>query len=158
MSRAEVLKERFETMNNAIIDIADNCSDEDWGKIVEGENWPVGFVLQHVVAGHYSVVGLMKRAVRGQPLPDLSSQNTDAENEKMLEAARNISREEVGAMARTNGEKIATFISEIEDEQWAKMHHWSLWGYDWTLEQLFKIVFLKSGGEHVANVQATLSG
>ena len=156
MSRADILTERFTTMNNAIIDIAENCSNEDWGKTVEGENWPVGFVLHHIVAGHYSVIGLIKRAVRGQALPDLSSQDTDAENAKMAEEAAKITREEVAAMARKNGDKIAAFVSTITDEQFATMYHWSLWGQDWTLEQLFKIVFLHSGGSHLTNVQTTL--
>ena len=157
MSRAEKLTQRFTTMNNAIIDIAESCSDEDWGKIVEGENWPVGLVLNHIVAGHYSVIGLMKRAVRNQPLPDLSNQDNDAENAKMAEESANISREDVLAMTRKNGERIAAFVGELTDEQLAKSYHWSLWGQDWTLEQLFKIVFLHSGGDHLKNVQATLA-
>ena len=156
MPRADILVERFTTMNNAITEIAENATDEQWAMVVEGENWPVGFVLNHIVAGHYSVIGLIKRVVRGQPLPDLSNQNTDAENEQMLAESANIGRNEVLAITRKNGEKIASFMSTLTDEQLTEVHHWSLWGQDWSIERMFKIVILHSAGGHLANVQATL--
>jgi hypothetical protein len=52
-NRAQELSNRLTNFNNDIIAFVEDCSDDNWKKTCEGEQWPVGVVARHIAAGHY---------------------------------------------------------------------------------------------------------
>ena len=54
--KAKELVERFNGLNNELISFVEKCSDEDWKKIVSGEEWTVGVVTRHVAKAHFGLL------------------------------------------------------------------------------------------------------
>lgn len=155
-TKAQALAEQFKLLNDGMIAFSSNCSDADWAKTTAEEGWSVGAVLHHVAMGHYSVIGLIKRAARGQELPDASNVNIDEMNEQQLVDGANFTREMAVGAFEKNGGKIHEFMTGLSDEQIDTVHHFSLWGIDVSIGQLFENVYLKSGADHFDSVKATV--
>ena len=49
--RAQNLVKRFKEFNDELIRFVEACSEEQWAKVC-AEDWSLGVVARHIVAGH----------------------------------------------------------------------------------------------------------
>ena len=154
--KAKELVERFDALNNELISFVEKCSDENWKKVVSGEEWTVGVVTRHVAGGHYGLLDFAKNIVAGNALPEISMDQIDQINAKHVQDHADCTKEEVLGMLRKNGSSIAEFVNGLDDEDLAKTAHFSLAGGDINTKQLIKII-MHGGTEHLTNIKATVS-
>ena len=58
--RAKELAARFTAFNDEMISFVETCSDENWKKMCEGENWTIGLVARHVLRELLDSVGVSR--------------------------------------------------------------------------------------------------
>jgi len=71
-ARAKQLAERLRAFNGDIIAFVEGCSDGNWKKACEKEEWPVGVTARHIAAGHFEAVDLARMIVKGEKLPEFT--------------------------------------------------------------------------------------
>jgi hypothetical protein len=152
--RAKGLTERFTAFNNDMISFVESCSEEDWKKVTEGEQWPVCVVARHVAAGHYRAVTLTKMIIAGEELPDLTAEAIDQMNAKHASENVDCTRSEVLELLRDNGSSIAGYVSELSDVELDRTGHLTLIGGEISTQQFIENVIIQSGSEHLANMKA----
>jgi hypothetical protein len=151
--RAADLSERFRAFNNELIRFVENCPDESWRKVCPGEQWPVGVVARHIAASHFGALGLAKKMVAGEKLPELTEGVIDQMNSKHAEKHCLCTRDEVLVILRENGASAADYVAGLRDTDLDRIGHIAAAGGDMTTEQLIENIILRSGGEHFANVK-----
>ncbi len=70
--RAQKLAERLRAFNEDIAVFVEGCSDGNWKKACEKEEWPVGVTARHIAAGHFEAVDLARMIVKGEQLPEFT--------------------------------------------------------------------------------------
>ncbi len=157
-AKAIELAQQLKQFNGQVIEFVQNCTDENWQRICPWEDWPVGVVARHIAAGHFEVIELVKMMLNGEPLPPLSEKNViDMGNQHAQEHAA-CTRDEVLTLLQTNGDKMVTFVSELNDDDLATTGQMPLIEGDFTAAGLLEAVILHSGGHHFANMQKTMAG
>jgi hypothetical protein len=155
--KAKELLDRFNAINDELISLVEKCSDEDWKKVVSGEEWTVGVVMRHVVGAHFGMLlDMAKNIVAGNALPEMSMDQIDQMNAKHAQDHANCTKEEVLEMFRKNGASLAEFVNGLDDEDLAKSAYFSLAGSDINTKQMIKII-INGGTEHLTNIKATVS-
>jgi len=155
--KAKELLERFNAINNELISLVEKCPDEDWKKVVSGEEWTLGVVMRHVAGAHFGfLLDLAKNMVEGKPLPEMSMDQIDQMNAKHAQDYANCTKEEVLDMFRKNGASIAEFVNGLNDEDLEKTAHFSLAGSDINTKQMIKII-IHGGTEHLNSIKTTIS-
>ena len=152
--RAADLAARFRTLNDELIAFVENCPDGDWRKLCPGEQWPVGVVARHVAASHFGAIGLVKMAVAGEELPELTAGAIDRMNLKHAEKHRLCTRDDVLKILRENGASTVDSVARLRDADLDRAGHIAAAGGDMTVEQIVEQIILRSGGEHLAHVKA----
>jgi hypothetical protein len=152
-NRAADLAERFKTFNDELIRFVENCPDENWRKVCPGEQWPVGVVARHIAASHYGALGLAKKMVAGENLPELTEGVLDQMNSKHAEKHRLCTRDEVLKILRETGSSAAAYVAGLRDTDLDRIGHIAAAGGDMTTEQLIENIILRNSGEHFANVK-----
>jgi hypothetical protein len=152
--RAQDLVKRFEGFNNEMIAFVENCSDEAWGKVCSGEEWPVGVVARHIAEGHYGALGLAKMIVAGKELPDLSMEAINEANVQHSRDHANCTRDEVLGLLRENGSSISSYVAGLSDEDLDRAGEMALVGGKITTAQFIENIIIGSGGDHLANMKA----
>ena len=151
--RANDLKEKFQAFHKEFISFIESCSDEDWKKMCEWEEWSVGATAHHVGALHYGVIELAGKIVNGEKLPPLTEQQIiEMDNQAARENA-NITKEEVLAITKKNGDALAKFAGGLGDEELDRTGYLELMKSDVSTQQFLEGVIVQSGGEHLANMK-----
>ncbi len=47
-----------------MIAFVESCTDVQWANMVDGENWPLGVVMDHIATGHRQMLDWLGRAAR----------------------------------------------------------------------------------------------
>jgi hypothetical protein len=152
--RAKELAERFTSFNNAMIAFVESCSDDDWRKVCEGEEWSVAVVARHVAAAHYSVLDLAKMIAAGQPLPEMSMDAINEMNAQHAQEHADCSKDEVLGILRDQGSSITDFVAGLSDADLDRTAYLALTGGDMSTQQFIEAIVLQSGGEHLASMKA----
>jgi hypothetical protein len=154
--RAKKLAERLQSFSAEVAAFVEACSEADWQKRSDWEDWTVGVTARHIGAGHFQAVELAKMMVHGKTLPELTGQQvTDMANEHARKHAA-CTRKEVLDILRRHGSALADYVAGLSDAELDRSGHLALAGGTLTAEQLIKAVILKSGGEHFAHMKAAV--
>jgi len=94
--------DQLERANADAIAFAEACSDEEWGTVVPGENWPVGVVLHHVALGHGLTAGWVDCALAGTAIEG-SAEEIDTANARHAEEFAGVGVAETVDLLRANG-------------------------------------------------------
>ena len=139
-----------------MIGFVETCSDADWGKKLDWEEWSVGVAARHIGAGHYSVIPLVQMIVAGEPLPPITMDTlTHSANEHARKHA-GCTRNEVLDILRENGNALADYVEGLTGEELDLKGHVEITG-DVAAGTLLKFVVLDSGGEHFANMKKAVA-
>ena len=65
-SRAEEYAAQFEAINNEVIALVTECTDEQWRQPCANEERPVGVVAHHIGTVHSDFIRIVERLVSGQ--------------------------------------------------------------------------------------------
>ncbi len=156
--RSQALAQKIQAFNRDLLNCVQNCSDSDWQKTCQAEDWPAGVVLRHVADGHYGVMALAQIIIKGDPLPDLTMEAViQMGNDHAREHAA-CTREEVIALLEKNGAALIEFIANLTEDELDRQGHMALIGGQVSTQQLLEMLILHSGGEHLSSVRNTLSG
>ena len=151
--RAREISELFKKFNKEVIAFVENCSDENWGKICSGENWPVGVVARHIAAGHYSAFGLAKMIVEGKQLPELTNETIDQGNAEHAKKHANCTKDEVLGILRENGSSVAEYVAGLNDADLDRTSNLPAVGGTISVQQFIENVLIHSGTEHLTNMK-----
>jgi hypothetical protein len=155
--RAENLAKRLRTFADDVIGFVEGCSDKNWRKVLATEEeWTVGVTARHIGAGHFDAIGLAKMIVNGEKLPEFTmEQIVEMANEHAREHAE-CTKEEVLGILRQTGAALVDYVTGLSDAELDRTGHLTLAGGELTAKQLIEAIILKSGGEHFANMKATV--
>jgi hypothetical protein len=151
--KAKDLSTRLKDFNDNMITFIENCSEEEWNKVLDWEKWSIGVTARHIGAGHYEIVDIAKMIVKGEKLPELTmDQITDMANQHARDHGA-CTKEEVLDLLRTNGASLVDFVSDLDDSQLDSSGYLAAFENDVTVQQLLESVILESAGQHFANMR-----
>ncbi|MFZ2445477.1 MAG: hypothetical protein WAW37_03895 [Syntrophobacteraceae bacterium] len=154
--RAKDLAERLGKFNDEIIAFVENCGEDDWGKMLAWEQWPVGVAVRHIGAGHYEAAALAGMIVRGEKLPEITGkQIVEMANQHAREHA-GCTREEVLDVLRKNGRDMVGFVAGLDDSDLDRTGYLLMMDKDITAGEFIETVVLLSGGEHFNNIRVAV--
>lgn len=151
--RANDLKDKLQAFNKEFISFIESCSDEDWKKMCEWEKWSVGVTAHHVGALHYGTIDMARNIVNGEQLPALTEKQLIEMDNQLARENASITREEVLAITKTNGDALAKFAAGLTDEELDRKGYLELMKTDVSTQQFLEAVIVQSGGEHLANMR-----
>ena len=76
--RAKEISERIKDFSDNVIAFVESLSEDDWRKVCESEEWPVGATAYHLGAGHFAISDTAGMIVRGEDLPPLTMDQINA--------------------------------------------------------------------------------
>jgi hypothetical protein len=155
--RTKKLAERLRAFSDEVIAFVEGCSDKNWKKVCEKEEWPVGVTARHIGAAHFEAVGLARMIVKGEKLPELTmEQLVEMANAHARQHAA-CTREEVLGILRCNGAVLADYVAGLSDAELDRTGHLALAGGNLTTQQFIEFVILGSGGEHFTSMKAAVA-
>ena len=152
--KAKELAEKFTTLNNEMLAIVENCTDEDWQKVCGGEQWAVGVVAHHVAAGHFGAIDFVRMIVAGEAIPEITMETIDQMNAQHAKEHANCTREEVLALLRKNGSAFTGYLEGLSETDLVRTGYLAAIGGDVSAQQLIEMVILQLGGEHLDSMKA----
>ena len=157
-SRAQALIRQIETFNRNVIDCVRNCSDTDWRKICQAEDWPVGVVARHLGDGHYRVVELARMIIQGDPLPEWTMEDIIQMGNDHAREHADCTREEVLAILEQNARALIAFVDTLSEEELDRKGHLTLMASEVSAQQILEMLILHSGGDHLESIRSTVAG
>jgi hypothetical protein len=155
-ARAKQLAERLRAFNGDIIAFVESCSDGNWKKACEKEEWPVGVTARHIAAGHFEAVDLARMIVKGEKLPEFTMDQLVAMANTHARQHAACTRDEVLGLLRRNGAALVDYVAGLSDAELDRSGHLALAGGKMSAQQFIEAVILNSGGEHFASMKAAV--
>ena len=115
--RAAALADRFEGMNQQMMQTVEGCSEPQWRTITAREGWPVRVVAHHVAAGHKTIAELIRLAATGQPEPAMTLEMLDRANAAHASQYANCTKAETLELLSRNGSAAAAIVRGLTDEE-----------------------------------------
>jgi len=154
--RAQDLAQQLETLNNEVIAFVDSCSDENWHKVCNWEDWTVGVTARHVGSGHYKAIGLAKMIINGEKLPDITAEQINEGGNQHARKHADCTKDEVLKVLQKNGADTADFIAGLSDDELDRKGHLAVAGGEITTQQFIEYVILKDSIKHLANMKTAI--
>ncbi len=155
--KVKKLVEKFTIFNNEMLTIVQSCSNKDWQKVCEGEQWTVGVVAHHVAAGHYSSLDLVKMIVAGETLPPLTMDTVDRMNVTHAQEHADCTRAEVLSLLRKNGAAFANYLEGLSEADLARTGYLAAIDGDVSAQQFVEMIILHSAGDHLTNIKTAIA-
>lgn len=155
--RAKELSERLQAFTDEVIGFIQGCSETDWGKLCKEEAWTVAVTARHIGAGHFQAVELAKMIVRGERLPEVTSQQLiDMANDHARQHS-GCTQKEVLDVLRKAGADVVGYVAGLTDAELDRTGHLVLLGGSVSTQRFLEAVILASGGQHLASMKAALA-
>lgn len=154
--RAQTLADLIQAFNDAVIAFVDRCPEKAWQQTCRDEDWTVGVVARHLAAGHFQVIKMAQVMLQGESLPALTMEQVIEQGNTHAHDHADCTREDVKALLAENGDAAVAFVANLSDEELDCKGHLDLMGGEVSVEQLLDLVIIRSGGEHLASMQATI--
>ncbi|KJS31865.1 MAG: hypothetical protein VR64_10055 [Desulfatitalea sp. BRH_c12] len=147
---------RLAAFNNELIAFVTEIPAEKWHLTCDSEGWTVGVVARHIGSGHYATVQLCQMIVAGKPLPEVTmAQIIQAGNDHARKHA-DCSKKEVLTILEGKGRAMIDFVAGLDDEDLNRTGYLAEFGGNVSVQQLLKLINLKSAGEHLASMRQTI--
>ena len=156
-TRAAALAEQFEGANNALIATIEGCTDEQFRKVCDGENWSVAVAAHHIAMTHTALAQLVQMLANGQGLPPITMEMIHAGNAKHAEEFASVSRDEVLTALRINGAAAAGVVRGLSDEQLDRSAPMELAGGAlWSAADIIQRIMIEHPLDHGKSIKATI--
>lgn len=155
-ARATEIANRFEQINEDLIAAVETCSDADWQRRCEGEEWPVGVTAHHVAQSYPNFTGFIKNITSGTDLPTVTQEDLNNYNAKHATEAASSTRAETLKLLNRDGKVAADTIRSLTDEQLERTAPFSLaGGNDVSAAQVTEFL-IGHPTDHLASIKTTL--
>lgn len=156
-SIAEDLSERLEALNNELIAFVEKCTQNDWHKICQPEDWPVGVTARHVGAGHYEVIALARMILNGEALPVMTMADVIARaNRHAAEHAR-CAKAEVLEVLQTNGRNLVDFVAGLSDSELGASGYLPALGKELSIAEFLETAVLSGAAQHFDSMKRAVA-
>jgi quercetin dioxygenase-like cupin family protein len=119
-AEARALAWRFTFANDALIDVVERATPEQWRAICADTGWTVAVQAHHIADNHAHLAGLIRQIAEGQPPAPLTVDMIDAANARHAEACANVTQAETSALLRRHGALATELYRGLSDEQLAR--------------------------------------
>lgn len=147
---------RFKAVNDEVIELVEDCSDEEWRMLSAGENWPLCVVAHHIAIVHSPFAGMVERFARGETYtPEINMDEIHRMNAEHAREYANVGKDEVLEKLRSGGAEVEAALDRISDEQMdnpAGVYG----GNPLTVAQVIDYVVIGHAAEHLGSIKATL--
>jgi hypothetical protein len=156
--QSKELSDQFAALNNEMISVLENCTDDQIRKTTQSEQWSVGVVARHVADGHYGLLSFIQLMVAGEKLPEIDMDAIDQMSAQHAIDHANCTKAEVTDLLRKNGTAIVDYVAGLNEEDINRSTYFSLFGGDVSVKQIVEYVLINSCTEHLESIKATLAG
>jgi quercetin dioxygenase-like cupin family protein len=118
--QARALAWRFSQANDALIEVIEHCTPDQWQAICADTGWTVAVQAHHLAENHAHMAATLRQVAEGQPPAPVEMAVLDAVNARHAEAFANVSKAETIALLRQNGAFAAETYRRLSDEQLAR--------------------------------------
>ncbi len=115
--RADALAAKFEQVNQELIDLIEECSEEKWRSACAGEGWSVGVTAHHVALDTPTLAGMVRAIASGQSFPPLTSEGNDKTNAQHAQEHADCTKRETLDLLRREVPIAASVVRGLSDEQ-----------------------------------------
>ena len=155
--RAQELAARFEKANDEFIAIVQGCTDEQWHTSVPDDGRSVALVAHHVAGAYRAIASWVRMIAEGQPLPPMTQEMIDEGNAQFAAQRPNPTRQETVDLLRRNGERAASLVRGLSDEQLDRTGSTPLFGPNpLSAEQVIRGTLLGHLRGHRRSIEAAL--
>jgi uncharacterized damage-inducible protein DinB len=160
--RAAALADRFEAMNQQLIEVVAGCSDARWRTMTSHEGWAVGVVAHHVAEGHKVIIELIRLAATGQAEPAMTLEMLDRANAAHARQHANCTKAETLELLGRNGSAAAAIVRGLTDVELDRtvsafrMRTYPSWVPAMSVAQTIERFLIDHIREHLANLLAVL--
>jgi hypothetical protein len=147
------LAQQIDAFRRELLEFVEHCSDENWTKMLEPEEWSVGVTARHLGAGHLAISDLAAMIVNGKKLPEFTEAQLREMGNDHARRHADCTRSEVAEIIRTRSAELTEYVAGLSDEELDREAYLSLAGGNVTTQQLIEMVLLQSGGEHFSNMR-----
>ncbi len=154
--KGKELARRLRAFSDDLIRFVEGCSETNWEKACEKEEWPVGVTARHIGAGHFEAVELVRMIVNGETLPEFTMDQLVAMANEHARQHAGCAQDEVLGLLRRNGAALVDYVAGLSDAELDRTGHLALAGGKLSAQQLIEAVILTSGGEHFESMKAAV--
>jgi hypothetical protein len=156
-SRAEQYAAQFEAINNEVIALVTECTEEQWRQPCTNEERPVGVVAHHIGVVHRDFIWIVERLSSGQTFsPNASMDVVHESNAQHAREHVSVSKQEVSEALQTNGAALARSIRSLRDEQIDQIAG-TFGGNELTVAQVLEYIVLGHAAEHLGSIRSTIA-
>jgi hypothetical protein len=155
--RALQLAEQVEQSIKELEQYIQRAPDSAWQVVCSGEQWSAGVVAHHLAGQHLAAIDLIQAVAGGQPLPELTADFLEQQNQKHAVDFAGCTREETLEVLRTTGPAAVAAIRAFTDEQLDSSALMPVaGGRVMTAEQLVRGIMLDTFASHQQSLMATV--
>jgi hypothetical protein len=154
--RAKEISERIRGFSDNVIAFVESLSEDDWRKVCESEEWPVGATAYHLGAGHFAISDMVGMIVRGEDLPPLTMDQINAMSDKQAREHADCTKIEAIEALRKNSAEMVAFVAGLTDEELDRKGSMPAFGGEATTEQLIQFVIFESAMRHFDSMKTAV--
>ena len=154
--RAKEISELIKSFSDNVMAFVESLSDDDWRKVCESEEWPVGATAYHLGAGHFAIFDMAGMIVRGEDLPPLTMDQINAMSDKQAREHADCTKAEAIEALRKNSAEMVAFVAGLTDEELDRKGSMPAFGGEATTEQLIQFVIFESAMRHFDSMKTAV--
>ena len=154
--RAKEISERIKVFSDEVIAFVENISENEWTKVCEWEQWPVGATAYHMGAGHFAISDMASMIIRGEDLPPLTMDQVNAMSKKQTQDHVDCTKADALGALRKKSEGMVAFVAGLSDDELDRKGSMPAFGGEVTTEQLIRYVIFDSAMQHFDSMKAAV--
>ena len=154
--RAKEISERIKSFSDNVMAFVERLSEDDWRKVCESEEWPVGATAYHLGAGHFAICDMAGMIVRGEDLPPLTMDQINAMSDKQAREHADCTKADALEALRKNSAQMVAFVAGLTDEELDRKGSMPAFGGETTTEQLIQFIIFESAMRHFDSMKTAV--
>ena len=154
--RAKEISERIKSFSDNVMAFVESLSEDDWRKVCESEEWPVGATAYHLGAGHFAIFDMAGMIVRGEDLPPLTMDQINAMSDKQAREHADCTKADAVEVLRKNSAEMVAFVAGLTDEELDRKGSMPAFGGETTTEQLIQFIIFESAMRHFDSMKTAV--
>ena len=154
--RAKEISERIKSFSDNVMAFVERLSEDDWRKVCESEEWPVGATAYHLGAGHFAIFDMAGMIVRGEDLPPLTMDQINAMSDKQAREHADCTKADALEALRKNSAQMVAFVAGLTDEELDRKGSMPAFGGETTTEQLIQFTIFESAMRHFDSMKTAV--
>ena len=154
--RAKEISERIKSFSDNVMAFVERLSEDDWRKVCESEEWPVGATAYHLGAGHFAIFDMAGMIVRGEDLPPLTMDQINAMSDKQAREHADCTKADALEALRKNSAQMVAFVAGLTDEELDRKGSMPAFGGETTTEQLIQFIIFESAMRHFDSMKTAV--